>query len=104
MVLSKYVGETEKEFRRVFLAAARRAPSIVFLDELECLCEGREQGGTLITELLELMGECGQQGVWVNGATNRPHIVDEVRELLSITVSVLTLHKSLNVYATDIIN
>ena len=44
---SKYVGEGEKLVRAMFALAAERAPSIVFIDEIDSLLSSRGGGNEL---------------------------------------------------------
>ena len=81
-----YVGETEKFIKGVFEKALKSAPSILFIDELDNLCEARgrtEGSGDLVSEVKELMAQCratadGFTKVLLVGATNRPSTIDEV--------------------------
>ena len=42
---SKYLGETEAQLRQVFASAARSAPAILILEDLDCLAPRREGAG-----------------------------------------------------------
>lgn len=42
MLLFQYVGESEHMVRQVFEQARQAAPSIVFFDEIDSLCEKRD--------------------------------------------------------------
>ncbi|KAF2353813.1 ATPase AAA-type core [Trinorchestia longiramus] len=85
VVLSKYVGETEKLVRGVVERAKAAAPSIVFIDELESLCEdrGSDNTGAPVALLLELISSCAPTpqdpltSVLFVGATNMPHLIDQ---------------------------
>jgi transitional endoplasmic reticulum ATPase len=78
-LLSKYVGESERQVRDVFRKARQAAPCIIFFDELDALMPAR--GGALsdtpVTDrvlsqfLAELDGIEELKGVLVLGATNR---------------------------------
>lgn len=83
-LLSKYVGESEKQVRDIFQKARQAAPCIIFFDEIEALVA--ERGGGIdnnATErvtsqiLNELDGLQSLQGVIVLGATNRKDLLDE---------------------------
>ena len=43
MCLVRYYGETEARLRDIFREAHERAPSIVFIDELDALCPKRDK-------------------------------------------------------------
>ena len=83
--LGKYMGEAERSLRVLFQEASRRAPSIVFFDEIDGLAPARkarngEQDaihGSVVATLLALMDGLESRGrVVVIAATNRPDAVD----------------------------
>ncbi|KAI9856636.1 MAG: hypothetical protein M1824_005333 [Vezdaea acicularis] len=84
-LLNKYVGESERAIRQVFVRARSSVPCVVFFDELDALVPRRDDGGsgseasarvvnTLLTELDGLGSE--RKGIYVVAATNRPDIID----------------------------
>jgi transitional endoplasmic reticulum ATPase len=79
-VLSKWVGESEGNIRRLFERARANRPSIVFIDEIDAVAGRRgelEVHDTQVNQLLaEIDGLAGQRGVFVIGATNRPDQLD----------------------------
>ncbi|KAL0019633.1 hypothetical protein WJX77_006506 [Trebouxia sp. C0004] len=83
--LGKFAGEAERTLRLLFDEAARHAPSIIFLDELDGLVPARSSnssGGdqvfaSVVSTLLALMdGVVDRGAVVVIGATNRPEAID----------------------------
>jgi transitional endoplasmic reticulum ATPase len=78
-LLSKYVGESERQVRDVFRKARQAAPCIIFFDELDALMpvRGGAVSDTPVTDrvlsqfLAELDGIEELKGVLVLGATNR---------------------------------
>src|SRR5208337_4800246 len=84
VLLSKYVGESERGVREVFRKARQAAPCIVFFDEIEALLPTRSAGVSdshvservLSQFLVELDGVEELKGVLVLGATNRPDLID----------------------------
>ena len=82
---SKWVGEAEKLVRTLFALAEERAPSVVFIDEIDSILSARssaehEASRRLKTEFLVQMDGAGSDGarrVVVLGATNRPEELDE---------------------------
>ncbi len=79
-VMSKWVGESEGNIRRLFERARANRPSIVFIDEIDAVAGRRgavEVHDTQVNQLLsEIDGVAGQRGVFVVGATNRPDQID----------------------------
>jgi SpoVK/Ycf46/Vps4 family AAA+-type ATPase len=81
-VLSKWVGEAERQLRMLFEEARASQPSIIFFDEIDGLAPVRSSKqdqihASLVSTLLALMdGMDGRGQVIVIGATNRPDAVD----------------------------
>lgn len=82
-LMDKWVGESERAVRELFLRAANAAPSLIFLDEVDALAPRRGQssdsgvGDRVVAALLtELDGVEPMRDVVVLGATNRPELVD----------------------------
>uniref|UniRef100_A0A7S0RL08 microtubule-severing ATPase n=1 Tax=Chlamydomonas leiostraca TaxID=1034604 RepID=A0A7S0RL08_9CHLO len=84
---SKWVGEGEKLVRALFAVAAEKAPSIIFIDEIDSLLGARgganehDAARRLKTEFLVQFDGVGvapgSDRVVVVGATNRPHEIDD---------------------------
>jgi transitional endoplasmic reticulum ATPase len=81
-IIHKFYGESEAHLRKIFDEAARQAPSIIFLDELDAIAPKREQvvgdvEKRVVAQLLALMdGLAKRQHVIVIGATNIPNALD----------------------------
>ena len=81
-LLNKYVGESERAVRQVFVRARSSIPCVIFFDELDALVPKRddalsESSARVVNTLLtELDGLSNRQGIYVIGATNRPDIID----------------------------
>ena len=81
-LLNKYVGESERAVRQVFVRARSSIPCVVFFDELDALVPKRddslsESSARVVNTLLtELDGLSNRQGIYVIAATNRPDIID----------------------------
>ncbi len=82
-VLSRWLGESEQRLVEIFAAARRRAPTILFVDELDALGMSRRDARgsgiqTVINQLLTEMDGIGSANanVLVLGATNAPWNVD----------------------------
>ena len=81
-VLSKWVGESERQLRLLFEEASKRQPSIIFFDEIDGLAPVRSSKSdqihnSLVATLLSLMDGLDNRGrVVVLGATNRVDSID----------------------------
>lgn len=83
-LLSKWVGESEKQIREAFRKARQSAPSIIFFDEIDALVQkrGQEHGASRVGEsvlsqiLTEMDGIEELSGVVILAATNRPDLLD----------------------------
>jgi SpoVK/Ycf46/Vps4 family AAA+-type ATPase len=82
-VLDMWFGESERKLAALFDEARRRAPAVLFFDEVEAIGGNRQQirgrpGQTLVNQLLaELDGVAGRNDrLLVMAATNAPWFVD----------------------------
>jgi proteasome-associated ATPase len=86
-LLNKYVGETERKIREIFVKAKEKAnedvPVVVFFDEMDALFRTRGTGissdveSTIVPQLLaEIDGVEGLKNVIVMGASNRQDLID----------------------------
>jgi vacuolar protein-sorting-associated protein 4 len=84
-IKSKWMGEAEQTVKYLFEMAREKAPSIVFIDEIDSLAASRSDNGesdcsqgTLAQLLIEMDGRVGRDNgvVLVIGATNRPWNID----------------------------
>lgn len=84
-LLSKYFGESSKLITALYATARRRAPAVIFLDELDALTPQRGGGegnaerrvlSTLLMELDGLSGKARDAYVLTIGATNTPWDMD----------------------------
>lgn len=79
-VMSKWVGESEGNIRRLFERARENRPSVVFIDEIDAIAGRRGEVAVHDTQVNQLLSEIdgisGQRGVFVIGATNRPDQLD----------------------------
>lgn len=82
----KYIGEGGRMVRELFSLAKEKAPSIIFLDEIDAIGAKRLDGSTsgdrevqrtLMQLLAELDGFDALNGVKIIAATNRPDILDD---------------------------
>ena len=81
-VVSKFVGEAEKKIREKFQEAEKKAPSILFIDEIDAIASKREESygeveKRMVAQLLATMDGLNERGkVVVIAATNRPNAID----------------------------
>ncbi|KAK7193975.1 ATPase [Novymonas esmeraldas] len=81
-MLSKWVGESERQLKLLFEEARRLQPSIIFFDEVDGLAPMRhakaeQTQAALVSTLLALLDGLEDRGqVLVIGATNRPDTLD----------------------------
>ena len=80
-----FVGMGASKVRDLFEQAAKNAPCIVFIDEIDTIGKKRDAGAlstndereqTLNQLLTEMDGFDGSKGVIILGATNRPEVLD----------------------------
>ena len=83
-VFGKYVGDSERNLRRIFRDARRNELSVVFMDELEAIVPKRgmemnEVSRKVVSVLLQELDGIDQQKnpILLIGATNVPWMVDE---------------------------
>ena len=83
-IMAKYYGESEGRLREIFEDAEAKAPSIIFIDELDAIAPKRaDLGGEkqverrVVAQLLALMDGLKSRGeVVVIAATNQPNLLD----------------------------
>jgi len=80
--MSKFYGESEARLREIFKEAREKAPSIVFIDEIDSIAPKREEvtgevERRVVSQMLSLMDGLEARGkVIVISATNRPNAID----------------------------
>jgi transitional endoplasmic reticulum ATPase len=81
-IMSKMAGESENNLRKAFQEAEKKAPSIIFIDEIDSIAPKRDKTNgeverRIVSQLLTLMdGLKARAHVIVMGATNRPNSID----------------------------
>src|SRR5918996_244666 len=81
-IMSKFYGESEARVREIFKEAKEKAPSIIFIDEIDSIAPKREEvtgevERRVVSQLLSLMDGLEARGkVIVIAATNRPNAID----------------------------
>ncbi|MBC9175870.1 CDC48 family AAA ATPase [Pseudoroseomonas ludipueritiae] len=82
-IMGSHYGESEQRLRDIFQDAGKRAPSIIFIDEIDSIAPKREEARgeverRIVAQLLTLMdGLEPRQNVVVIAATNRVDALDE---------------------------
>ncbi|MET1159669.1 MAG: CDC48 family AAA ATPase [Thermoprotei archaeon] len=81
-IMSKYYGESEARLREIFEQAKKKAPAIIFIDEIDAIAPKRDEvvgevERRVVAQLLALMDGLESRGdVIVIAATNRPNALD----------------------------
>ena len=81
-IMSKFYGESEARLREIFREAKEKAPSIIFIDEIDAIAPKREEvtgevEKRVVAQLLALMDGLESMGnVIIIGATNRIDDID----------------------------
>jgi transitional endoplasmic reticulum ATPase len=81
-IMSKFYGESEARLREIFKEARDKAPSIIFIDEIDSIAPKREEvtgevERRVVSQMLSLMdGLEGRGKVIVIAATNRQNALD----------------------------
>lgn len=81
-VASPYIHGGQEKIAAVFDEARENAPTILFFDEIEAMIKDRSKHNNVseageVNEFLAQLNNCGQDGVIVIGATNKPTEIDE---------------------------
>lgn len=78
---SRYVNATQENISKMFKEAEEKAPTIIFIDEINELVPNRESdvhemSRSAVNEMLAQMDRTGERGIFIIGATNYPHTID----------------------------
>lgn len=81
-VASQFIHGGQEKIAAVFSEARAKAPTLLFLDELDAMVCNREKQNNVsesgeVNEFLSQMNNIGEHNVLVIGATNRPREIDE---------------------------
>lgn len=81
-VASPYIHGGQEKIAAIFQEAREKAPSIIFLDEIDALLKNRDKHTNVseageVNEFLTQLNNIGQSNVLVIGATNKPMDIDE---------------------------
>ena len=81
-IIHKFYGESEARLREIFEEASLKAPSVIFIDEIDAIAPKRAEvlgdvEKRVVAQLLALMDGMVSRGhVIVIGATNIPEVID----------------------------
>jgi transitional endoplasmic reticulum ATPase len=78
---SKWVNATQENIANMFKEAEEKAPTIIFIDEINELVPNRqsdihEMSSSAVNEMLAQMDRTGEKGIFIVGATNYPDMID----------------------------
>ena len=84
-IISQYVGESEKNLKKLFAEARKNKLSVVFMDEIDSLAQDRSKNvrnyetqfiNALLAELDGFLAKGSKNSLLFIGATNRPDTID----------------------------
>lgn len=80
-IKSKYINATEEAISKIFKEAEEKAPTIIFIDEIDAVVPNREGDlhhmiASAVNEFLAQMSNCSEKGIFVIAASNRPEKID----------------------------
>lgn len=80
-VASPYIHGGQEKIAKIFEEARKKAPTILFLDEVEAMIMDRSKHNNVseqgeVNEFLGQLNNCGEEGVMVIAATNKPNMID----------------------------
>lgn len=81
-VASPYIHGGQQKIAALFDEAREKAPSIIFLDEIDAMIKDRSKHSNAseageVNEFLTQLNNCGKDRIMVIGATNKPSELDE---------------------------
>ena len=81
-VASPFIHGGQGKIAAIFDEARKNAPTILFFDEIDAMVKDRSKHNNVsesgeVNEFLAQLNNCGQDGVLVIGATNKPREIDE---------------------------
>ena len=81
-VASPYIHGGQDKIAAIFDEARKNAPTILFFDEIDAMIKDRSKHNNVseageVNEFLAQLNNCGEDGVLVIGATNKPTELDE---------------------------
>ncbi len=80
---SVYVHGTQEKIGKLFLEASLKAPSVIFIDEVDAILPSRDTANmsqhyaSEVNEFLAQLNQCNEKGILAILATNRPDAIDK---------------------------
>lgn len=80
---SVYVHGTQEKIGKLFLEASLKAPSVIFIDEVDAVMPSRDSAhmgqhySSEVNEFLAQLTKCSEKGILTIMATNRPDAIDK---------------------------
>ena len=81
-IASPYIHGTQEKIGELFKQAHAKAPSVIFIDEVDAILPSRDSANmnqhysAEVNEFLSQLTECSEKGILVIMATNRPNVID----------------------------
>ena len=80
-IASIYIHGTQEKIANFFKEAEKNTPTVMFFDEIEAMVPNRGSNiqhsvSSEVNEFLVQLNNCGERGIFVIAATNRPEIID----------------------------
>jgi transitional endoplasmic reticulum ATPase len=80
-IASIYIHGTQEKIGKMFKEAEEKAPTLIFIDEVDAVLPSRDgridqHVSSEVNEFLAQMTNCGDKGIFVVAATNRPENID----------------------------
>lgn len=81
-IINKYIGESERNVRRMFETIRQHRPCILFIDEIDSLCKDRSDSNDKTNTIQEFLTQMdgitnNLEGILFMGNTNRPWVLDD---------------------------
>jgi len=80
-IKSMYINATEDKINEIFNKAEKKAPSIIFIDEIDAVVPNRDNDlnqmySGPVNEFLVQMSNCSEKNIFIIAASNRPDKID----------------------------
>lgn len=81
-IANQFCHGTQQLINQVFTEAEKKAPTLLFFDEFDCMvpkrshCEGNRHMNGEVNEFLCMLNNASERGIYVVAATNHPEFID----------------------------